>query len=241
MTTMGEPRNAESGAARTNLGKNERILSVLGGGALAVLGLRRKGVQGTILGLAGGALVHRGVTGYCQVYGALGIDRSHDTARPGKPDPDAGFRGSARTAIQRPARELYDFWRDFTTAPRFRDAITRVEILDESTSRWTAAGPMGRSFQWTSRLTEDRPGEYIAWESINPSDIPNRGSVRFTPFGDGTQAEVHYTVEIDAPGGVVGQAILGLFHSMPQAMLEDDLRRFRELMEAGAPGRRELQ
>ena len=241
MAKMGEPRSAESGAARTNVGKNERILSMLGGGALAVLGLRRKGVQGTILGLAGATLVHRGVTGYCQVYGALGIDRSHDAARPGKPDPDGGFRGSARTAIQRPARELYDFWRDFTTAPRFRDAITRVEVLDESTSRWTAAGPMGRSFQWTSRLTEDRPGEYIAWESIEPSDIPNRGSVRFTPFGNGTQAEVHYTVEIDAPGGVVGQAILGLFHSKPQAMLEDDLRRFRELMEAGAPARRELQ
>ena len=241
MTTMGEVRGAEGGAARTNLGKNERILSVLGGGALAVLGVRRKGVQGTILGLAGATLVHRGVTGYCQLYGALGIDRSHQGMRPAKPDPDAGFRGAARTAIQRPARELYDFWRDFTAAPRFRDAITRVEILDESTSRWTAAGPMGRSFQWTSRLTEDRPGEYIAWESIEPSDLPNRGSVRFTPFGDGTQAEVHYAVEIDAPGGVVGQAILGLFHTMPQAMLEDDLRRFRELMEAGGPSRRELQ
>jgi uncharacterized membrane protein len=238
---MGEPRSAESGAARTNLGKNERILSVLGGGALAALGLRRKGVPGVILGVAGAALVQRGVTGHCQLYAALGIDRAHDTTRPGKPDPDAGFHGSARTAIKRPARELYDYWRDFTAAPRFRDAVTRVEILDESTSRWTAAGPMGRSFQWTSRLTEDRPGEYIAWESIEPSDIPNRGSVRFTPFGDGTQAEVHYTVAIDPPGGVVGQAILGLFHSMPQAMLEDDLRRFRELMEAGAPARRELQ
>ncbi len=241
MATMGEPRGAESGAPRTNLGKNERILSVLGGGALAALGLRRRGVPGVMLGVAGAALVQRGVTGYCQVYAAMGIDRSHDTARPGKPDPGAGFRGSARTAIKRPARELYDSWRDFTTAPRFRDAITRVEILDESTSRWTAAGPMGRSFQWTSRLTEDRPGEYIAWESIEPSDIPNRGTVRFTPFGDGTQAEVHYTVEIDPPAGVVGQAILGLFHSRPQAMLEDDLRRFRELMEAGAPARRELQ
>lgn len=241
MATMGEPRSAESGAPRTNLGKNERILSVLGGGALAVLGLRRKGVQGTILGLAGATLVHRGVTGYCNVYGALGIDRSQDAARPARPDAEGGFRGSARTAVQRPARELYDYWRDFTNAPRFRDAITRVEILDQSTSRWTAAGPMGRSFQWTTRLTDDRAGEYIAWESIDPSDLPNRGSVRFTPFGDGTQAEVHYTMEIDPPGGVVGQAILGLFHSMPQAMLEDDLRRFRELMEAGGASRRELQ
>lgn len=233
MATMAEPRGGEKGAARTNLGKNERILSVVGGGALALLGLRRKGVQGAILGLAGSTLVHRGVTGHCQLYGALGIDRSDKDPGAARAGASAGFSGTARTAIRRPAHELYDFWRDFTTAPRFRDSITAVEILDASTSRWTAAGPMGRSFQWTSRLTEDRPGEFIAWESVAPSDVPNRGSVRFTPFGDGTQAEVHYTVEIDPPGGVVGQAILGLFHQAPQAMLEEDLRHFRELMERG--------
>ncbi|HEX8360548.1 MAG TPA: SRPBCC family protein [Longimicrobium sp.] len=237
---MADPRSAEQGAARTNVGKNERILSVLGGGALAVLALRRKGVPGVVMGAAGAALLERGLTGHCRVYGALGIDRSQGPARGAKPDED-GFRGSARTAINRPARELYDFWRDFTNAPRFRESITRVEILDESTSRWTAAGTMGRSFQWNSQLVEDRPGEYIAWESVPPSDLPNRGSVRFVPFGDGTQAEVHYTVEIERPGGVVGQAILGLLHPKPQAMMEDELRSFRELMESGAAGKRELQ
>ncbi len=221
------------GAARTNLGKNERILSVLGGATLGVLALRRKGVPGALLGAAGAALVQRGVTGHCQVYHALGVDRSDPSAPSGAPA-EAGFRGTARTAINRNAQELYDYWRDFTTAPRFRDTITQVEILDESTSRWTAAGPMGRTFQWTSRLVEDRPGEFIAWESIPPSDLPNRGSVRFTPFGRGTQTEVHYTVEIDPPGGVVGQALLSLFHRAPQAMLENDLRNFRERMEAGS-------
>ncbi|CAA9304271.1 MAG: hypothetical protein AVDCRST_MAG68-924 [uncultured Gemmatimonadetes bacterium] len=237
---MADPRGGEQEAPRTNLGKNERILSVIGGGALAVMALRRKGVPGVVMGAAGAALLERGLTGHCRVYGALGVDRSGGTARAAKPD-EGGFRGSARTAINRPARELYDFWRDFTNAPRFRDSITAVEILDESTSRWTAAGTMGRTFQWTSRLVEDRPGEYIAWESVAPSDVPNRGSVRFVPFGDGTQAEVHYSVEIEPPGGVVGQAILGLLLPQPQAMLEDDLRHFRELMESGAAHKRELQ
>ncbi len=240
MATMADPRSAGHEGARTNVGKNERILSVVGGGALAVLALRRKGVPGMVLGAAGAALLERGLTGHCRVYGALGIDRAEGPARGAMPD-EGGFRGSARTAVNRPARELYDFWRDFTTAPRFRDTVTAVEILDESTSRWTAAGTMGRSFQWTSRLVEDRPGEYIAWESVPPSDLPNRGSVRFVPFGDGTQSEVHYTVEIDPPGGVVGQAILGLFHPKPQAVMEDELRAFRELMETGAAGKRELQ
>lgn len=232
---MAEPRGAE-GASRTNLGKNERILSVVGGGVLAALGVRAKGVRGTILGLAGATLVHRGVTGYCQVYGALGVGGSRE--KPAAPDAEGGFSGTAATAINRPASELYEFWRDFTTAPRFRDSITTVEMIDENTSRWTAAGPMGRSFQWTSRVTEDRPGEFIAWESIPPSDVPNRGSVRFIPFGNGRQTEVHYTVEIDTPGGVVGKAILSLFHQAPQALMEEDLRHFRQLMESGGEGAR---
>jgi uncharacterized membrane protein len=227
-------------APRTNLGKNERILSVVGGGALAAMALRRKGMAGVVMGAASATLLERGLTGHCRVYDALGINRAKGKARAAKPE-EGGFHGSARTAINRPARDLYDFWRDFGSAPRFRDSITSVEVLDESTSRWTAAGTMGRTFQWTSRLVEDRPGEYIAWESVAPSDVPNRGSVRFVPFGDGTQAEVHYTVEIEAPGGVVGQAILGLLHPNPQAMLEEDLRHFRELMESGAPPKRELQ
>lgn len=231
MATMAEPRSGTNDGSRVNIGKNERILSVLAGGALGVLALRGKGAKCSLFGLAGAALVHRGTTGHCYLYGALGIDRSREMARAEAPA-EGGFHGTARTAINRPARELYDFWRDFTTAPRFRDSITRVEILDASTSRWTAAGPMGRSFQWTSRLVEDRPGEFIAWESVEPSDVPNRGSVRFTPFGGGAQTEVQYTVAIDPPGGIVGQAILGLFHQAPQAMLEEDLRHFRELMEA---------
>lgn len=228
MSIMAGLRGGATAAPRTNLGKNERIASVLAGGALALLGLRRRGAAGSALGLAGAALVHRGATGHCHLYDALGIDHSREKAR-GEMPSEGGFSGTARTAIRRPARELYDFWRDFTTAPRFRDSITAVEILDESTSRWSAAGPMGRSFQWTSRLVEDRPGELIAWESVAPSDLPNRGSVRFTPFEGGT--EVQYTVELDPPGGVVGEAILGLFHHAPRQMLEDDLRHFRELME----------
>ena len=212
--------------ARTNLGKNERIASLVGGAALAVMGLRRKGMPRVLLGLAAAALVQRATTGYSPVYGALGVDRS-DAAEPA----DGGFRGTARTAVNRTAQELYDVWRDFTTAPHFRDSISEVRILDENTSRWTAAGPMGRTFQWTSRVVEDRPGEFIAWESVPPSDLPNRGSVRFIPFGRGAQTEVHYTVEIDPPGGVVGQALLSLFHAAPQEMLESDLRGFREKME----------
>lgn len=57
-----------------NVGDAERLVSVAGGAALTVAGLRRGSLGGALLALAGAALVHRGATGHCMVYGALGMD-----------------------------------------------------------------------------------------------------------------------------------------------------------------------
>ncbi len=43
----------------------ERWASILGGGALAAAGMRRGSVGGTLMALAGGILLARGVTGHC--------------------------------------------------------------------------------------------------------------------------------------------------------------------------------
>ncbi len=57
-----------------NVGTNERWASVIAGGALALYGLRRRGVAGLALAVAGGALVRRGITGHCPVYQRAGIN-----------------------------------------------------------------------------------------------------------------------------------------------------------------------
>ncbi|MBP2231357.1 YgaP-like transmembrane domain [Azospirillum agricola] len=54
-----------------NVGHTERLVSLVGGGLLAVLGLRRADTAGAALALAGGALVARGLTGYCPVKGMM--------------------------------------------------------------------------------------------------------------------------------------------------------------------------
>ena len=58
-----------------NVGHTERLVSLVGGGVLAVLGIRRPTVGGAALALVGGALVARGLTGYCPVYGLMEGDR----------------------------------------------------------------------------------------------------------------------------------------------------------------------
>jgi hypothetical protein len=63
--------------SNVNVGKIERVASILGGAALAAWALKRrsKGTMG--LALAGLPLVWRGATGHCAVYERMGIDRVH--------------------------------------------------------------------------------------------------------------------------------------------------------------------
>ncbi len=61
-----------------NVGHTERLVSLVGGSLLAVLGLRRPTVAGAAMALAGGALVARGLTGYCPAKGLLEDWRGSD-------------------------------------------------------------------------------------------------------------------------------------------------------------------
>ncbi|HEY0836654.1 MAG TPA: DUF2892 domain-containing protein [Azospirillum sp.] len=54
-----------------NVGHTERLLSLVGGGVLAVMGVRRPNAAGAAMALVGGALVARGLTGYCPMYGLM--------------------------------------------------------------------------------------------------------------------------------------------------------------------------
>ena len=66
---------------RVNVGETERWLSVLGGGALAILGLSRESLPGLAVAAVGGSLVYRGLTGHCSLYRALGLDTAAPARR----------------------------------------------------------------------------------------------------------------------------------------------------------------
>lgn len=231
----------QAGARRT-AGRAERLLSTIGGSALVGYGLARRSVPGLILALAGGALIQHGVSG------RRGAARSpDDRAAPRSPLLHAGARVGrlfgalapaatrvARTVtVARPADELYRFWRNFENLPRFMEHLTDVEVIDGSRSRWTARAPGGGSVSWRAAIIEDRENELIAWRSREPADIENAGSVRFVPAPGGRGTEVHVTIDSKAPGGALGRAIAKVFGEEPDQQLRDDLRHFKQLMEAG--------
>ena len=67
-----------------NVGDTERWLSILGGGILALYLLRRS--LGTIVLLGGaGALLYRGLTGYCALYQTMDISTASQDQQPASP------------------------------------------------------------------------------------------------------------------------------------------------------------
>ena len=222
-----------------NVGGPERLASLAGGGILALAGLKRGGVGGALAALAGAALLERGATGHCRVYGGLGLSTAryhtgHRLGAPaGVPTLDTTVRVKISETIGRPAEELYAFWRDYHNATRFMSRIEHVRVESPTRSHWVMSGPMGRTLEWDSEVTRDAPGEGFGWESLEGADVANRGSVSFLPDTRGEETVVTYELEFDPPGGALGAAVAGAFQAVPREMARADLRRFKALMETG--------
>ncbi len=145
--------------------------------------------------------------------------------------PDRALSAETVT-IARPARELYDFWRDPTNLVRVMDNIVSIELLGPDRSRWTVQGPANSEYSWESIITDDRPGESISWQSAEGADVVNSGKIEFRDAGQrGTV--VRATIAYEPPGGVIGKALAKLFQREPRIQSRRDLRRLKQLMETG--------
>ncbi|HWI14268.1 MAG TPA: SRPBCC family protein, partial [Burkholderiales bacterium] len=115
----------------------------------------------------------------------------------------------------------------------FMHHLESVQVLDEQRSHWIAKGPAGKRVEWDAEITAERPGEMIAWRSMEGADVYNAGTVEFEarPAGRGTIVRVE--LEYRPPGGIAGTAFAMLFNRSPEQQIYDDLRRFKQIMEIG--------
>lgn len=135
--------------------------------------------------------------------------------------------------INRQPDVVYRFWRSFENLPQFMKHLESVELIGDRRSRWRAKGPAGFTVEWEAEMTEDRPNEKIAWRSLEGSTIPNWGSVRFDPAPGSRGTELHVELFYEVPGGRVAQLLGKLFGEEPELQINEDLRRLKQILEAG--------
>ncbi len=223
--------------SEVNVAGAERWASALGGAALtayAIKQLKDRSPAGAALAAAGTALIYRGATGHCAMYAAAGINTAN-----GENDTRRALGGSRGVhveeafTINKPPEELYAFWRRFEQLPSFMDHLVSVTQLDQRRSHWVAKAPAGRKVEWDAEIVNEVPNELIGWRTLENADVVSAGSVRFKPAPGGRGTEVRVRLQYEPPAGKVGATVAWLLGHEPSQTIQEDLRRFKQLMEAG--------
>ncbi|MEG3438721.1 SRPBCC family protein [Pannus brasiliensis CCIBt3594] len=199
----------------------ERWASLIGGGALVLTGLRQGSLRGALTAIAGGGLLYQGLTHQSTIERAKEAIGAANTIKVEK-----------TVTIDRTPAELYTFWRDFERLPTFLKHIKSITVLNDRRSRWVATAPL-QDVEWEAEILKDETNHLIAWASVEGSQIDNSGFIRFQPATGDRGTEVKLVLEYSPAGGAIANTIAKLFGESPEQQIGDDLRRFKQLMEAG--------
>ena len=119
--------------------------------------------------------------------------------------------------INRSRQELYEFWRDFRNLPLFMENIESVDVMDGNRSHWVVRGAGGHGpGVGLAVITEDVPGEVIAWRSVEGASVDNSGRIEFRDSSNGRGTVVSVTIAYDPPGGTLGKVFAKIFRREPK-------------------------
>lgn len=202
-----------------------RMISGAAGGALLLMGLRKRGVLGLGMAAVGGYLAYRAATGNDPVMAAAGLSGNSAAAKP--------IFVEHSVVIDRPAQDVYDFWRKLDNLPQIMSHLESVTALDEKRSRWVAKAPLGTHVEWEAEIVNDKPGQRIGWHSLPGATVDNAGSVQFESLPNGG-TRVHVALSYRPPAGPLGAAVAKLFGEEPSQQIAEDLQKFKAAFEGNA-------
>lgn len=222
-------RPFQSACRHKNVGPVERLGSVASGAVLGLMGLSR----GRPLWAAVGAgLLYRGLTGHCAGYQAVGINRVQQA-------PATAVAAQQRCKVEksitinRPADAIYRMWRDLSSLPQFMRHLKSVAALDEKRSRWIAHGPAGTELKWDAEIINERENELLAWRSLPGGDVDTAGSLHLEQLHQDRGTVATVSLKYNPPGGTIVAHLAEWFGVGLQSKLNEDLRRFKQLLETG--------
>ncbi|HET9227655.1 MAG TPA: SRPBCC family protein [Thermoanaerobaculia bacterium] len=209
---QGEPRkNAHRNSRPWPPAK--RLLATTAGGALAYAGFHRRDPIGIVIGAVGIGLIARGLT----ASGPQTLDISKTIL------------------VGAPIEDVFGYWAEFENFPRFMANVLEVERTGPNCWHWVVRGPAGTHLEWDACLSVFEPERVLSWKTLPGADLGNAGSVHFTPTGE-METRVDVRVSIHPPAGAlgsIGHAIATLLGRDPETEMDEDLARFKALMEEG--------
>lgn len=205
-----------------NVGLTERFVSVFAGAILISKGLRNPFKPKL---LYGAYLTYRGFTGHCLLYEQLGIDSKKPQA--------INIRGEF--VIDRPAAEVYSYWRNLKNLHSSIDHLLDVQIIDEHMSQWKskAIGTL-LPLKWDAEIVKDEPGRLIGWRSTAASILLHVGKVEFDPTPDGTGTNLKIVLSYHPPAGGLGIGIGKLLNPYFESLLRKEIKTFKHQIESPA-------
>ena len=134
--------------------------------------------------------------------------------------------------VEAPVAQVYEYWRNLENLPSFMKNIEEVRATGPDTTHWVVKGPLGYRAEFDARTTQNEPNQAIGWNTVD-GDVQTSGQVRFQELGP-NQTRLEVTMKYaDPPAGKLGEAASRIT-SGPKAILEQDLRNFRDIMEGKA-------
>jgi uncharacterized membrane protein len=146
------------------------------------------------------------------------------------------MHGKTAITVNRPPAEVYRYWHDFAHLPDFMTNVASVE--DRGGGRWhwrSKAKEETRDdevAEWDIEIVTDEAA-LIAWRSVAGSDLASEGTVRFAPAPGDRGTEVVVELDYQTSEGKVASLVKRLLGEEPGMQLKEDLRRFKQVLEAG--------
>jgi uncharacterized membrane protein len=220
-----------TGRSRVNIGPLERALSITAAVVAGSSALKRRGVgRGVAAGLTA-YLLYRGVSGRSRLYRRLGITGSEVGSTVG---------ACSQVTVQRPLHEVYEYLSDPGNLPWFSTWVKHAEPLTNGFWRLLVDAGWEREASFDVRRTVADQDDTLAWCAVEGAALPSAAEVRLNEGPSGT--EVHVDLWFVPPAapllapilrGAEGSRPLQRAGLAPSQLLQQELRRLRQLLEAG--------
>jgi uncharacterized membrane protein len=204
-------------------------LALGAGAALLLVGVSRRSTLGACFAVASVPLMYRGITGRWPHI----PNRSRPDSTRAALGGDRGIHVRESIRLDVPVADVYRFWRRLENLPQFMTHLDRVTEAPDGTSHWVTSGPAGLTVEWDAEIINEVENKILAWRSLPGSDVVTAGSVNFDVARGGRSTQVRVHLQYAPPAGKAGALVASLFGREPSQTVREDLRNFKQLLEAG--------